>query len=113
MPHLFPFLRFIYLFLERGEGREKERERNINASHVSPAGDLACNPDMFPDWESNWGPFGSQAGVQSTEPHQLGLICFLLSIMCLIYNIAGDHKFFLKPVHTTPYIFPELPEGGL
>ena len=25
----FFFLRFIYLFLDRGEGREKERERNI------------------------------------------------------------------------------------
>ena len=26
-----PFLKdFIYLFLERGEGREEERERNIN-----------------------------------------------------------------------------------
>ena len=27
---LFVFKGFIYLFLERGEGREKERERNIN-----------------------------------------------------------------------------------
>ena len=26
----FDFLDFIYLFLERGEGREKEREKNIN-----------------------------------------------------------------------------------
>ena len=26
----FVFKDFIYLFLERGEGREKERERNIN-----------------------------------------------------------------------------------
>ena len=49
---------FIYLFLERGEGREKERERNINAWCLLHApywgqGDLACNPGMFPDWESN------------------------------------------------------------
>ena len=22
-----------------------------------PTGDLARNPDMSPDWESNWGPF--------------------------------------------------------
>ena len=27
---LYFFKEFIYLFLERGEGREKERERNIN-----------------------------------------------------------------------------------
>ena len=42
------------------------------ASHVSPTGDLACNPGMRPDWELNWWPFGSQADAQSTEPHQLG-----------------------------------------
>ena len=26
------------------------------------------------DWESNQQPFGSQAGAQSTEPHQPGLV---------------------------------------
>ena len=41
---------FIY-FLERGERREKERERNIN---VQLPGDLAHNPGMCPDWELNW-----------------------------------------------------------
>ena len=30
--------------------------------------DLACNPSMCLDWESNWGPFGSQAGNQFTKP---------------------------------------------
>ena len=35
--------------------------------------DLACNPGMYPDWESNQRPFGLQAGAQSTEPHQPGL----------------------------------------
>ena len=50
---------FIYLFLEREEGREKERERTINVretsvvSRMSPTGDLACSPGMCPDWESN------------------------------------------------------------
>ena len=74
------FKDFIYVFLERGEGREKEWERNINvweihwsvASHTTPTGDLAHNRDMCPDWESNWLPFSSQAGTQSTEPHQPG-----------------------------------------
>ena len=28
------------------------------------------NPGMCPDWESNRRPFASQAGTQSTEPHQ-------------------------------------------
>ena len=36
-------------------------------------GDLACNPGVCPDWELNWWPLASQAGIQSTEPHQPGL----------------------------------------
>ena len=39
---------------------------------MSPTGNLAHNPGMFPDWESNHPPFGSQAGTQSTEPCQPG-----------------------------------------
>ena len=49
------FKRF-YLFLERKEGKEKERERNINVwlpLARPPLGDLTCNPSMCPDWESN------------------------------------------------------------
>ena len=49
-----------YLFLERGEGREKERERNINvweihwlvASCMPSTGDLIRNPDKALTW--NW-----------------------------------------------------------
>ena len=33
-------------------------------------GDLARNPVMCPDQESNWQPFGLQANTQATEPHQ-------------------------------------------
>ena len=50
------FLRFIYLFIFREEGREGEREGEkhqcVAASHTPPSGDLAHNPDMCPDWES-------------------------------------------------------------
>ena len=84
------FKGFIYLFLERGEGREKERERNIDvqeihwsvAFHMPPTGDP--NPGMCPDWESNQQPFGLQAGTQSTEPHQPGLFkrCLIFTSYC-------------------------------
>ena len=49
------FKDFIYLFLDRGEGREEEGEKHqcVVASHMPPTGDLACNPGMCPDWESN------------------------------------------------------------
>ena len=41
---------FIYSFLERGEGREKEGQKHQCevASHVLPTGDLACNPGPKP-----------------------------------------------------------------
>ena len=48
---------YLFLFLERGEGTVKGRKRNINqcvvTSHTPPIGDLAGNPGMCPDWESN------------------------------------------------------------
>ena len=65
------FFKRFYVFILRERGREGEREGEKNqcvvASHVPPTGDLAHNPGMCLDWESNWRPFGSQA---STEPHQ-------------------------------------------
>ena len=70
---------FIYLFLE---GREEERETNINVwlpltPSLTPR-DLAYNPGVCPDWESNRRPFGSQAGTQFTELHQPGLKLYLI-----------------------------------
>ena len=65
------FLRFIY-FLDRGVGRERENHQSVVASRVPPTGNLAHNPDVYPDWESNWRPFGSQGGTQSTKSHQPG-----------------------------------------
>ena len=66
--------------------RKGENHQCVVASHTPPSGDLACNPDMCPEWESNQRPFGSQAGAQSTEPHQPGLTAFLL---CNEVSLAG------------------------
>ena len=62
---------FIY-FRERGSEGEREGQKHqcVVASRVPPTRDLACNPGMCPDWESNQRPFGSQAGAQTAEPHQ-------------------------------------------
>ena len=85
------FKDFIYLFLEREEGREKEREGNIKVwlppACTPPTGDLACNPGMCPDWESNQRPFGLQAGTQSTEPHQPWLLFFICAKFYDIFSI--------------------------
>ena len=81
---LIDFLKSILLiyFLEKGEGRGKERERNSDvrekhqsvASRTSPSGVLAYNPGMCPSWESNHQPFGLRDVAQPIEPHQSGLL---------------------------------------
>ena len=70
---------YLLIFSERGREGEREGEKHqcVVASHAPPTGDLAYNPGMCPDWESNLRPFGSQASTQSTEPHHPGLIYFL------------------------------------
>ena len=76
-PAIYLFFKRFYLFIFRERGWEGEREGEkcqcVVTSCLSPTGDLACNPGMCPDWESNQWPFGLQAGAQSTEPHQPGL----------------------------------------
>ena len=75
------FLRFsLFIFRERGwEGERKgekyvqEKHRSV-ASHTPPTGDLAGNPGMCPDQESNLWPSISQASAQSTDPRQPWLI---------------------------------------
>ena len=68
------FLKILFIFRERGrEGEEGEKHQRVTASSAPPAGDLAHNPGMCPDWELNWWPLGSQTSTQSTEPHQPGL----------------------------------------
>ena len=87
--YFFTFLK-IYVFLKREEGREKETETAVcGCLSRAPTGDLAPNPGMCPDWESNWQPFGLQAGYQSTEPHQPGQFSLLcaLSIDCPVLNL--------------------------
>ena len=53
------------------------------ASRVPPIGDLAHNPGMCPDWESNQQTFGLQTGAQSTEPHHPGL-----EVLCLMFKFT-------------------------
>ena len=53
-----------------GEGKRGENHPCVVASHVPLTGDLTHNPGMCPNWESNQQPFGLQASIQSTEPHQ-------------------------------------------
>ena len=63
---------------ETGGGRDGEKHQCVVPFRVPPTRDLAHNPDMCPDWESNLSHFGLQAGTQSTEPHQPGQIVYNL-----------------------------------
>ena len=75
------FFKDFYLFiLERGEGREKKRERNIDVRNIhqlnlvhAPTGEQTCNLGMCPDWESNQRPFTFWDDPKLTEPHGSGL----------------------------------------
>ena len=64
----------LLFFRERGRGAEREGDKHqcVVASHTPPTGNLAWNPSVCPDWESNRWPFGLQVSTQSTEPHQPG-----------------------------------------
>ena len=57
------FLKKIFdlFILERGREGERDRVKHqcVVASRLPPTADLACNPGMYPDWESNQQPFAS------------------------------------------------------
>ena len=80
---LWRFFKRFYLFIFRERGRKGrrvgEKHQCMVASCTPPAGDLACNPGMCPDWELNLRPFGSQARTQFTELHQPGPMEILTS----------------------------------
>ena len=72
--NVFTFLKILFIYF-RQRGWEEEggvKHQCVVASHVPPTGDLASNAGMWPDRESNQGPFGWQAGAQLTEPYQPG-----------------------------------------
>ena len=73
---------YIYLFLDRKEGREKERERNINVwlPLASPLlGTWPATQACALAWESNQRPFDLQASTQLlSHTSQGGSLVFLL-----------------------------------
>ena len=99
-PVFFFFFLFKIVFIFRASGREGEREgekhQYVVASHEPHTGDLACNPGMCPEWESNQRPFGLQAGTQSTEPHQPGLKVLYESSVSFLFLKKRFYLFILE-----------------
>ena len=75
------FKKYLFIYLLFGvEGREKEKERNITVwlpLHTHPTGNLAHNPGMCPDWESNQPLFGSQPALNPLSYISRGSVHFI------------------------------------
>ena len=98
-----PQLRTCSLTLEGGEGREKERGRNIHvrekhwlvASRTLPDWDQICNPGTCPEWELNPWPFHLGNTVQATEPHWSGLFHFFKLWIFSLFPLKSFLEFYL------------------
>ena len=106
---------FIF-FKERGREGEREGKTNVQgkdrsvALHTPPHGDLASNPGMCPDQESNLRPFTLQNDVQPTEPHQSGQEVYYLQNISIIWKIPPWEE--LKSYTLIPFKnagMPQLP----
>ena len=99
------FKDFIYLFLERGKGKKKEGEKQqcVVASRVPLTGDLAHNPGMCTDGESNWPPFGfaSWCSTHWATPAR-AKICFSFFIGCRDRGREGEKHWSVASC-TCPY----------
>ena len=62
MLHILFIIIYLFIFREREKEGEREGEKHqcVVASHLASTGDLAYNPGMCPDQQSNWRPFGLQ-----------------------------------------------------
>ena len=100
------FKKIVYLFIFKQSGKVGERRREISVCGCLspvPTGDLAHNPGMCPDWESNQWPFGSQASTQSTDPHQPGVNPPALWTKCIVFWLCQATcllDWHINPVYT-------------
>ena len=90
------FLRFLFIFGERG--REGEEHQCVVDSHVAPTGDLAHNPGMCPDWESNQQPLGllqpALSPLSYTRQGKLLLFLVFFSYLCFLILLRFFHTHF-------------------
>ena len=91
------YILFIY-FLERGEGREKDRERNINecvvVSHMPPHWGPGLQPRFVPRPGIQPANLWFAGYTQSTEPHQPGLSCICTFLEMVKHNMLKMCIFF-------------------
>ena len=81
---------FVFSKREREGEREGEKHQCVIASCTAPTRNLAHNTGICPIQESNWQPIRLQAGTQSTEPHQPGLIFSILTMNTMFLTFIRD-----------------------
>ena len=102
------FLNCLFIFRERGREGEREGEKHWSAASCTPpTGDLACKPGMCPAWELSQRPLGSQAGTQSTEPHQPGLNLEAPFSLSHFKDFINDSSLMTEESLMLPYYFPQ------
>ena len=96
LPNLYTFKVFkkiLFIFREGKGGRKGGRETSVcGCLSCTPHWGPPCNPGTCCDWELNQQPFGSQAGAQSTEPHQPGPNLYTLSMYSLLHVSYSSMK---------------------
>ena len=79
--HWFFFLKILFIYFQRKRRREISM---CGCLSDTPAGDLAHNPGMCPDWESNHWPFGSKAALNPLSHTSQGLFLTLYLLLILL-----------------------------
>ena len=112
------FLRISFFLSFQREGKEKERERSLIVwlPLTCPLmGTWPATQACALDWDSNQWPFGSQAGTQSTDPHQPGLqmLIFCFSVFVSIFEHGIPCVFILLVGGTNKNKYSALQMGGV
>ena len=116
---------FIYLFLEKGEEREKERKRNIDVRENIDVRDrqrwvVSCTcanwernpqPRHAPDQESNRQPFSLRDVTQPTEPLRSRLVLSILNDLQNFVSLKKNPKKFIALERSLLTMLLKLLEG--
>ena len=105
----------MYLFLERGEGRDKDRERNIDQSLLvcAPMGNQTHNPGACLDRESKRQPFTLQNDTETYCPDKISISVSRLVSLYDLQETFSDMEFSDQTGILTLIDNAKLPSGNI
>ena len=105
----------IFRWRVREGEKEEEKYQCVIASCTPPTGDLALNPGMCPDWESNWRPLVCRTALNPlshtrqglslyfywhiTRATKFNILNFYNSVHFSIFTRLYNHHHYLIPEH--------------